>query len=172
MTRKTFKPTFKPTKPEPKPETWAEINARQPNPDPRTEEDWADINRRLEAGEAVSCYPGEPPTTLFIDANGKKTYCRGMSKAEIAHHQRRTPVTGSAFKDDPDPRIKREPEQPEPLTREEMEQLNQARVDALRAQGRLPSFDKVREDVIDWLERMGYEMPEEAGWDSIQWKKL
>jgi hypothetical protein len=101
---------------------------------------------------------------LTLDPQAKSTYQQW--RRHCAWHDEkagRPIVTGSAFKDDPDPRIKREPEQPEPepLTREEMEQLNQARVDVLRAQGRLPSFDQVNRDVIDWLERMGLPMPEE-----------
>jgi hypothetical protein len=61
----------------------------------KPEQDWADIQARLQRGEAVSCYPGEPPTRLI---NGY--YCRGISKAELAHHNRRpSPVTGSAFKE-------------------------------------------------------------------------
>jgi hypothetical protein len=60
----------------------------EPKPDLRTEADWADINRRLEAGEAVSIYPPhEPPTKLFVDADGTKHYVRGISPAELAWRQ-------------------------------------------------------------------------------------
>jgi hypothetical protein len=68
------------------------------NKSKQDKQDWQDIESRLQRGEAVSCYPGEPPTRLI---NG--WYVRGISKAELAWHRSRRPqpVTGSAFALDP-----------------------------------------------------------------------
>jgi hypothetical protein len=58
------------------------------------------------AGYSECCvwtgYP-EPPTRLFINADGTKTYVRGISKAELAWHQSRrpAPVTGKAHQTSP-----------------------------------------------------------------------
>jgi hypothetical protein len=59
---------------------------------------------RLKRGEAVSVFKGEPPTRYFLDTKtGVGHYVRGLSKAELAWHQSRSPqpVTGSAFALDP-----------------------------------------------------------------------
>jgi hypothetical protein len=73
------------------------------------------------AGEGKPAYPGEPPTRFI---NGY--YVRGISPAELAHHNRRpSPVTGSAFKHDPDPRIVREPQQTQETTQADVDYITE-----------------------------------------------
>jgi hypothetical protein len=224
----------------------------EPKPDPRTEQDWADIETRLAAGKTfcVNCHATRasftagtvPPARVIspccappgtynpkVTEGGSgpvppgeyrkvgKHYVYGMTPEEVAHHNRRpTPVTGSAFKDDPNPRIVRSqpaadkptpkyveppfvggsrglsPEElahhnrrPTPVTgsafkddpnprivRQDLEPVREPEAREPEPQDLEPERELSAQDVIDWLERMGYEMPEEAGWDSVQWKKL
>jgi hypothetical protein len=72
----------------------------------------------------------------------------GISPEELAWRRKQHHVTGSAHL----PKLEPEPESA--LTREQMAEVNRARVDALKRQGRLPSFDQVKHDVLDLLDTL------------------